>query len=70
MAQQIINTGATANDGTGEPLREAFTAVNASRKGSPVPSFAFAPGLMICCAIGKFRPLSCIYQSTRLQFFS
>ena len=28
MAQQIINTGANANDGTGEPLREAFTAVN------------------------------------------
>ena len=28
MSQQIINTGADANDGTGEPLREAFTAVN------------------------------------------
>ena len=28
MAQQIIDTGATANDGTGEPLRDAFTAVN------------------------------------------
>jgi PKD domain len=28
MAQQIINTGANANDGTGEPLRQAFTAVN------------------------------------------
>jgi len=28
MAQQIINTGANANDGTGESLREAFTAVN------------------------------------------
>jgi len=28
LAQQIINTGANANDGTGEPLREAFTAVN------------------------------------------
>jgi len=28
MSQQIINTGANANDGTGEPLREAFTAVN------------------------------------------
>ena len=28
MAQQIINTGNTANDGTGESLRNAFTAVN------------------------------------------
>ena len=28
MAQQIIDVGANANDGTGEPLREAFTAVN------------------------------------------
>ena len=28
MAQQIIDTGANANDGTGEPLRNAFTAVN------------------------------------------
>ena len=28
MAQQIINVGTTPNDGTGEPLREAFTAVN------------------------------------------
>jgi hypothetical protein len=28
MAQQIIDTGAAANDGTGEPLRDAFTAVN------------------------------------------
>jgi hypothetical protein len=28
MAQQIINTGAVANDGTGESLRAAFDAVN------------------------------------------
>ena len=28
MTQQIIDVGATANDGTGEPLRQAFTAVN------------------------------------------
>jgi hypothetical protein len=28
MTQQIINVGANANDGTGEPLRDAFTAVN------------------------------------------
>jgi hypothetical protein len=28
MTQQIIDTGAQANDGTGEPLRDAFTAVN------------------------------------------
>ena len=28
MAQQIINTGNVANDGTGESLRDAFTAVN------------------------------------------
>jgi hypothetical protein len=28
MTQQIIDVGANANDGTGEPLREAFTAVN------------------------------------------
>ena len=28
MTQQIINTGAVANDGTGESLRDAFTAVN------------------------------------------
>jgi hypothetical protein len=28
MAQQIIDTGAVANDGTGEPLRQAFTDVN------------------------------------------
>jgi hypothetical protein len=28
MTQQIINVGANANDGTGEPLRNAFTAVN------------------------------------------
>jgi hypothetical protein len=28
MAQQIIDTGAAANDGTGEPLRQAFTDVN------------------------------------------
>lgn len=29
MPQQIIDTGATANDGTGDPLRDAFIAVNA-----------------------------------------
>ena len=28
MSQQIIDTGAVANDGTGEPLRTAFDAVN------------------------------------------
>ena len=28
MAQQIIDIGAAANDGTGEPLRDAFDAVN------------------------------------------
>ena len=28
MAQEIINTGETANDGSGEPLRQAFDAVN------------------------------------------
>lgn len=28
MTQQIIDVGAAANDGTGEPLRNAFTAVN------------------------------------------
>ena len=28
MSQQIINVGQAANDGTGEPLRSAFTAVN------------------------------------------
>ena len=28
MAQQIINVGASANDGTGEPLRDAFQSVN------------------------------------------
>ena len=28
MTQQIIDVGANANDGTGEPLRNAFTAVN------------------------------------------
>lgn len=28
MTQQIIDVGANANDGTGEPLRDAFTAVN------------------------------------------
>lgn len=30
MAQQIINVGTTANDGTGEPLRSAFEAVNSN----------------------------------------
>ena len=29
MTQQIINIGATPNDGTGDPLRTAFTKVNA-----------------------------------------
>jgi hypothetical protein len=28
MTQQIIDIGAVANDGTGEPLRDAFNAVN------------------------------------------
>ena len=28
MAQQIIDIGQVANDGTGEPLRQAFQAVN------------------------------------------
>ena len=28
MAQEFINVGATANDGTGESLRTAFEAVN------------------------------------------
>ena len=28
MSQQIIDIGAAANDGTGEPLRSAFNAVN------------------------------------------
>ena len=28
MTQIIINTGQAANDGTGEPLRQAFTEVN------------------------------------------
>ncbi len=28
MAQNIIDTGQAANDGTGEPLRQAFTAIN------------------------------------------
>ena len=28
MAQNIIDIGAAANDGTGEPLRQAFEAVN------------------------------------------
>jgi hypothetical protein len=28
MAQQFIDTGNTANDGTGSPLRTAFTIVN------------------------------------------
>jgi hypothetical protein len=30
MAQQIINTGAVANDGTGDPLRTAFTETNSN----------------------------------------
>ena len=28
MANETINTGSLPNDGTGEPLRDAFTAVN------------------------------------------
>lgn len=28
MAQQVINIGGTANDGTGDPLRTAFTKTN------------------------------------------
>jgi len=28
MAQEIINIGTTPNDGTGDPLRTAFTKVN------------------------------------------
>ena len=28
MAQQVINIGGTANDGTGDPLRTAFTKAN------------------------------------------
>lgn len=30
MTQQTINVGATANDGTGDPLRTAFTKINAN----------------------------------------
>ena len=30
MSQQIIDIGANANDGTGEPLRNAFEAVNSN----------------------------------------
>lgn len=30
MAQQTINVGAAANDGTGDPLRTAFTKCNAN----------------------------------------
>lgn len=30
MSQQIIDIGANANDGTGEPLRDAFEAVNSN----------------------------------------
>jgi len=30
MTQQIINLGNTANDGTGDPLRTAFTKINAN----------------------------------------
>jgi len=30
MAQQIINTGTVANDGTGDPLRTAFTETNSN----------------------------------------
>lgn len=28
MTKQIINLGTTANDGTGDPLRSAFTKIN------------------------------------------
>ena len=28
MTQQVINIGASANDGTGDPLRQAFTKIN------------------------------------------
>ena len=30
MTQQIINVGTTANDATGDPIRTAFTKVNAN----------------------------------------
>jgi len=30
MTQQTINVGATANDATGDPIRTAFTKVNAN----------------------------------------
>lgn len=30
MTQQTINVGATANDSTGDPLRTAFTKINAN----------------------------------------
>ena len=30
MAQQTINIGAAANDGTGDPIRSAFTKVNSN----------------------------------------
>ena len=30
MAKQTINIGSSANDGTGDPLRSAFTKINAN----------------------------------------
>ena len=30
MAQQTIGIGSSANDGTGDPLRSAFTKINAN----------------------------------------
>lgn len=30
MAQELINTGGTPNDGTGDPLRDAFTKTNSN----------------------------------------
>lgn len=30
MSQQIVNVGATANDGTGDPLRTAFQKINSN----------------------------------------
>ncbi len=30
MAQQTVSIGSSANDGTGDPLRTAFTKINAN----------------------------------------
>ena len=30
MAKQVIGVGTTANDGTGDPIRDAFVKVNAN----------------------------------------